>query len=142
MVFKLVLWLHVTLYRLTGGRLGGRNIILLTTTGKKSGQSRTRPLFHMKDRGDYIVIASAGGSAKNPAWYANLTANPRVTVEDHGRTFSGVARTLMAAGSCHKLRVRRLRAAYQPGHPDCTHSNTLTNAINKAQASSAHAWLR
>ncbi|HNP88099.1 MAG: nitroreductase family deazaflavin-dependent oxidoreductase [Chloroflexi bacterium SZAS-1] len=94
MVFKLVLWLHVTLYRLTGGRLGGRNIILLTTTGKKSGQSRTRPLFHMKDRGDYIVIASAGGSAKNPAWYANLTANPRVTVEDHGRTFSGVASTV------------------------------------------------
>lgn len=94
MIFKLVLWLHVTLYRLTGGRLGGKNIILLTTTGKKSGQSRTRPLFHIKDRGDYIVIASAGGSAKNPAWYANLTANPRVTVEDHGRTFSGVASTV------------------------------------------------
>lgn len=91
--FKLFMSAHIALYRLTGGRLGGKNIVLLTTIGKKSGQPRTKPLFHIKDGNSYIVIASAGGSEKNPAWYGNLTANPKVTVEDHGRTIAGVAAT-------------------------------------------------
>jgi F420H(2)-dependent quinone reductase len=91
--FKLIMNAHIALYRLTGGRLGGKNIVLLTTIGKKSGQPRTKPLFHIKDGANYIVIASAGGDAKNPAWYSNLSANPKVTLEDHGRTIVGVAST-------------------------------------------------
>lgn len=91
--FKLIMNAHIALYRLTGGRLGGKNIVLLTTIGKKSKQPRTKPLYHIKDGANYIVIASAGGDAKNPAWYANLTANPKVTVEDHGRTIAGIAST-------------------------------------------------
>ena len=93
-MYKLVMTAHVALYRLTRGRLGGKSIILLTTTGKRTGQPRTKPLFSIRDGGDYIVIASAGGSPKNPAWYANLSANPRVTVEDHGRTLAGTASTV------------------------------------------------
>jgi len=94
LIFKFILSLHVALYRLTGGRLGGKNIILLTTIGKKSGQPRTRPVFHLKEGTSYLVFASAGGNPKNPAWYVNLAANPKVTVEDHGRSFAGVASTV------------------------------------------------
>jgi F420H(2)-dependent quinone reductase len=86
--FKLIMNAHIALYRLTGGRLGGKNIVLLTTIGKKSKQPRTKPLYHIKDGANYIVIASAGG-----AWYTNLAANPKVTVEDHGRTIAGIAST-------------------------------------------------
>jgi F420H(2)-dependent quinone reductase len=89
--FRLAMSVHIALYRLTRGRLGGKNIILLTTTGRKSGQARTKPLFHIKDGASYVVIASAGGSDKNPAWYTNLIANPNVLVEDHGRTINGIA---------------------------------------------------
>lgn len=96
MIFKFFMAAHIALYRLTRGRLGGKSIILLTTTGKRTGQPRTKPLFSLRDGGDYIVIASAGGSPKNPAWYANLTANPNVTVEDHGRTLAGTASTVSA----------------------------------------------
>src|SRR5258706_16373630 len=91
--FKLIMSAHIALYRLTGGRLGGKNIVLLTTIGKKSGQPRTKPLYHIKDGTNYIVIASAGGNEKNPAWYANLATNPKVTIEDHGRTIAGIAST-------------------------------------------------
>ncbi len=91
--FKLIMNAHIALYRLTGGRLGGKNIVLLTTIGKKSKQPRTKPLFHTKDGANYIVIASAGGNEKNPAWYANLAANPKVKIEDHGRAITGIAST-------------------------------------------------
>src|SRR5215468_8141918 len=93
-IFKLIMNAYIALYRLTRGRFGGKNIVLLTTKGKKSGQPRTKPVFHLKDGSSYFVFASAGGSDKNPAWYANLTANPKVTVEDHGRTISGNASTV------------------------------------------------
>src|SRR5215217_5095606 len=92
--FKLIMNIHIALYRLTGGRLGGKNIVLLTTIGKKSGEPRTKPLFHLKDGTSYFVFASAGGNAKNPAWYTNLAADPKVTIEDHGRTVAGVASTV------------------------------------------------
>jgi len=92
--FKLIMSAYIALYRFTGGRLGGKNIVLLTTIGKKSGQPRTKPLFHLKDGSSYFVFASAGGNEKNPAWYANLAANPKVTLEDHGRTINGVASTV------------------------------------------------
>jgi len=92
--FKLFMSAHIALYRLTGGRIGGKNIVLLTTIGKKSKQPRTKPLFHLKEGTSYFVFASAGGNEKNPAWYANLATNPKVTVEDHGRTIAGTASTV------------------------------------------------
>src|SRR5689334_16101657 len=95
--FKLIMNAHIALYRLTGGRLGGKNIVLLTTIGKKSGQPRTKPVFHLREGASYFVFASAGGNATNPAWYNNLAANPKVTIEDHGRTVAGVASTVEGA---------------------------------------------
>jgi deazaflavin-dependent oxidoreductase (nitroreductase family) len=109
--FKLIMNIHIALYRLTGGRLGGKRIVLLTTIGKKSGQPRTKPLFHIKDGANYIVIASAGGGDKNPAWYINLAANPKVTIEDHGRTIAGIA---SAADPAERARLWDMVVAQAP----------------------------
>ena len=72
---------HVSLYRLTGGSLGGKTSIILTTIGRKSGQERDTPLFHFRDEDRYIVIASNGGAAKHPTWWLNLQANPRAKIQ-------------------------------------------------------------
>jgi hypothetical protein len=76
LVARAVLWLHVTLYRLTNGRIGGRfiagsPILLLTTTGRKSGKRRTRPLAYVRDDDRYVLCASNGGSPRHPGWYHN-----------------------------------------------------------------------
>jgi len=113
--FKLIMNAHIALYRLTGGRLGGKNIVLLTTIGKKSKQPRTKPLFHLKEGTSYFVFASAGGNEKNPAWYANLAANPKVTVEDHGRTINGVASTI---NDPERARIWQILLAKAPNFGD------------------------
>ncbi|MGP4028415.1 nitroreductase/quinone reductase family protein [Actinomadura sp. 3N407] len=73
-------------FRAGGGRVGGMfedgRLLLLTTTGARSGARHTTPLGYLPDGdGRVLVIASAGGSPKHPAWFHNLVANPRVTVE-------------------------------------------------------------
>ena len=77
--------IHRGLYRLTGGRIGGRlagnPMLLLTTTGRKSGKSRTTPLLYLQDGENMVVIASNGGNARHPAWWFNIDANPSATVQ-------------------------------------------------------------
>ena len=77
--------LHVGLYRLSRGKLGGTmngfNVLLLTTTGRKSGKSRTAPLGFFERQGGYLIVASNGGQPTHPAWYHNLTSNPQVTIQ-------------------------------------------------------------
>ena len=81
--------IHVALFRLTKGRLGGSMdgmpLGLLTTTGRKTGAARTKPLMVFEDNGRYVVVASMGGAPKNPAWYLNVQANPEVTLELTGQ---------------------------------------------------------
>jgi deazaflavin-dependent oxidoreductase (nitroreductase family) len=76
---------HVRVYRETGGARGynwrGTKILLLTTTGRKSGEERTTPLIHGRDGDRWVVIASKGGAPDHPAWYKNLEANPEATIE-------------------------------------------------------------
>ena len=75
------------LLRATGGRLAMGLMLpsaLLTTTGAKTGQPRTNPVFYFHDGPDVIVIASNYGADKHPAWYHNLTANPRVQIATNG----------------------------------------------------------
>src|SRR3954452_15473760 len=71
--------LNVPLYRLSRGRIGGNvgraPVLLLTTTGRKSGQQRTAPVVYLKDGENCIVIGSNAGNAKAPAWSHNLLAN-------------------------------------------------------------------
>ena len=67
---------HNFLYRLTGGKVGGRMgkapVLLLTVRGRKTGKQRTTPLLYGRDGDDLVVIASVGGAPKHPAWYLNL----------------------------------------------------------------------
>src|SRR3954447_12349357 len=77
--------LHRGLYRLTGGRIGGRfgkmPMVLLTTTGRKTGQPRTTPLTYLPDSGNYVLIGSNGGKDWPPAWLGNLEAHPDASIQ-------------------------------------------------------------
>lgn len=64
-----------------GGQLAGAPVLLLTTTGAKSGQQRTIPLVYLSEGGNIYVFAGNRGAPTNPAWYHNLVAHPDVTVE-------------------------------------------------------------
>jgi F420H(2)-dependent quinone reductase len=84
--FKLMSRLNTWMYRRNNGEgLGGtfQNIpvALLTTTGRKSGQPRVSPLYFLRDGDRVVVAASRGGSDRNPMWYGNLKANPKVQVQ-------------------------------------------------------------
>jgi deazaflavin-dependent oxidoreductase (nitroreductase family) len=64
-----------------GGQFAGAPLLLLTTTGAKSGRAITKPLVYTKDGNRIVLIASFAGAPKNPAWFVNLVANPVVTIE-------------------------------------------------------------
>ena len=64
-----------------GGYFEGANMLLLHTTGAKTGQARTNPLVYVTDGDRLVIIASKGGADSNPDWYYNVLANPIVTVE-------------------------------------------------------------
>jgi deazaflavin-dependent oxidoreductase (nitroreductase family) len=78
---------HIWLYRRSGGRIWGRfpkskaPVLLLTTVGRRSGEPRTVPLIHLVDGDRLVVVASQGGMPTHPAWFHNLVAHPRVTVQ-------------------------------------------------------------
>lgn len=84
-VARLIPATHAALYRGTGGQLGGKvgnlPILLLTTTGRKSGQQRTTPLAYLMDGSAYVVTASNAGRAYVPAWWLNLQSNPRAVLQ-------------------------------------------------------------
>ena len=81
--------LNVPLYRLSGGRIGGKvgkgPVLLLTTTGRKSGQQRTAPVLYLADGERFVVINTNAGNQKTPAWSLNLRANPEATVDVKGK---------------------------------------------------------
>jgi deazaflavin-dependent oxidoreductase (nitroreductase family) len=82
-------------FRANGGKVGGpfegAHLVLLTTTGARTGKRHTTPLVTMPDGDRIIVIASAAGAPAHPAWYHNILANPEVTVEDGTRTYQATA---------------------------------------------------
>jgi deazaflavin-dependent oxidoreductase (nitroreductase family) len=106
--------LHVCLYRATGGLVGGRmdglDILLLTTVGRKTGKQRTVPLPFFRDGERYVLIASFGGNVKNPAWLANITANPGVHVQVGRTTKRLVGR--VTSGDEREALWRSLTSAY------------------------------
>ncbi len=87
---------HKYVYERSDGRIGkhsgGVPALLLTTTGRRTGQSRTNGLTYCRDRGDLIVVASNGGSDRSPAWLLNLQAEPRITVRVGRRVMPATAR--------------------------------------------------
>jgi F420H(2)-dependent quinone reductase len=88
--------LNVPLYRASGGRIGGKvgraPVLLLTTTGRKSGQQRTAPVVYLADGDNVVVINTNAGNAKVPAWSLNLAANPEGEVEVGRRRYPVRAR--------------------------------------------------
>ena len=88
---------HVKAYQETGGVVGyiwnNATTLLLTTRGRKSGEPKTVPLIFVPDGDNYVIIASLGGAPNHPAWYLNLEAEPRVTLQVRVRVFDAVART-------------------------------------------------
>jgi F420H(2)-dependent quinone reductase len=99
---KLVSRIHVLVYKGSGGRLGARfrktaPVLLLTTTGRKTGKQRTTPLLYIQDGDRYVVVASVGGAPKHPAWYLNLRGNPAATIQ---------------------IGSRKLAVACEPAEPD------------------------
>jgi deazaflavin-dependent oxidoreductase (nitroreductase family) len=92
---------HVRSYRETDGEVGhdwrkGSSVLLLTTTGRRSGEPRTTPLIYGRRGDDYLVVASKGGSPEPPAWYVNLREQPDVEVQVLGERFPARARTATA----------------------------------------------
>jgi deazaflavin-dependent oxidoreductase (nitroreductase family) len=89
---RLIADLRANAGRATSGPFGGRNLLILTTRGARSGETRENPLAFSKAGEAYVVVASKGGAPTNPAWYHNLVANPDVLVEVDGRSFQTRAR--------------------------------------------------
>ncbi len=96
----------------TSGPFVGRPVLLLHTIGAKTGEPRIAPLVYSRDGDHLVVAASKGGAPDHPAWFANLVANPEVTVEAGGRTFT--ARAVVAEGA-ERDRLWAVHVAQHPG---------------------------
>ncbi len=88
---------HIRIYRETNGETGylwnGVPTLLMTMTGRKTGQQRTIPIIYRQVGQKYVIIASKGGSATHPAWYLNVQDDPHVEVQIKGDIFKATART-------------------------------------------------
>jgi deazaflavin-dependent oxidoreductase (nitroreductase family) len=110
---------HVRVYRETAGERGyhwrGTTILLLTTQGRRSGESRTTPLIHRTDGERWVVVASKGGAPANPSWYENLQANPEAMIEVPGETVPVCAST---ADGEERTRLWSLMVEVWPAYED------------------------
>jgi deazaflavin-dependent oxidoreductase (nitroreductase family) len=110
---------HVDRYRATDGEEGhewrGTTALLLTTTGRRSGQTLTLPLIYQKDGDSYVIVASKGGSKDHPGWYYNLVEDPNVEVQVLGDRFKARAGT--AEGE-ERERLWKLMTAAWPAYDD------------------------
>jgi deazaflavin-dependent oxidoreductase (nitroreductase family) len=103
-------------FRANGGKVGGQfagaPLLLLTTTGAKTGRSLTTPVMYLADGDRWIVFASKAGAPTNPAWYHNLIAHPRVTIEVGDETIQ--ARAVPVTGE-ERDRLYSKQASLYPG---------------------------
>jgi len=92
---KAFLGMHAAIYRSSGGKvmgkLGGMNILLLTTTGRKSKQTRTIPISYFSDGDAYVLTGSNNGRDQHPGWYFNLKADPHAKVQVGAEVFDVTA---------------------------------------------------
>lgn len=97
---------------MVGGGFEGAPMLVLTTTGAKSGTPRTVPLVYLADGERVIIFASKAGAPTNPDWYHNLLANPRVSVELGDETFEAVASVVEGD---ERDRLYATQASFMPG---------------------------
>lgn len=105
----------------TFGPFKGRNLLLLTTKGAKSGNEGTTPLVYSKDGDRYVIIASMGGAPKHPAWYHNIVANPEVTLEVGTEKFQATA---TVAGEPERSRLYNAQAEEMPAFTEYQQKTT------------------
>ena len=95
LLFRLTAAIHVGLYRLTGGKIGGSmrgfKVLLLTTIGRKSGKMHTVPLAFFEQPGGFLIVGSNGGLPARPGWYHNLKSKPQATIQIAGKVFPATA---------------------------------------------------
>jgi deazaflavin-dependent oxidoreductase (nitroreductase family) len=104
----------ITTFRANGGKVSGPNLLLLlTTTGAKTGLPRTTPVAYSTEGDCLVIVASKGGAPTNPAWYVNLLANPTVTVELGTESFQ--ARASSVADERERERLYAHHAELMPG---------------------------
>jgi F420H(2)-dependent quinone reductase len=105
--------LHAWVYRRSRGRLlgrmGGQPVLLLQTSGRRSGRPRTTPVQYLADGDTFVVVASNAGAARPPAWYLNLRANPHARIEVGPRSVE--VRAQETAGQERAALWQRLTAA-------------------------------
>ena len=110
---------HVRRYQETDGEVGymwnGVPTLLLTTTGRTSGNPTTTPLIFGRDGEDYVIVASQGGAPEHPGWYRNLVKNPEVELQVRADRFRGRART---AEPEERARLWRQMAEIWPSYDD------------------------
>ena len=110
---------HVFFYKLSGGRIGGRMhkvpVLLLTTTGRKTGRKRTTPLLYIRDGNRLVIVASNGGRAVDPSWWMNLKHNPIAMVQ-----VKDVKQTIYAqrALGSEKERLWQMMTSVYPSYDD------------------------
>jgi deazaflavin-dependent oxidoreductase (nitroreductase family) len=110
---------HVRRYQETDGAEGhdwqGTTVLILTTTGRHSGEPRSTPLIYGKRGTDHVVVASKGGAEEHPAWYLNLSEQPEVAVQVRGDRFKARAR---AATPDEKPELWRMMTARWPAYDE------------------------
>jgi len=97
---------------ISSGPMAGTRLLVLTTTGARTGEPRRALLFFSKDGADYVIAGTASGSPRDPAWLHNLEAHPTPTVEVDGRQFSASA-TIAAGEERDRLWRQHLEAQPQ-----------------------------
>ncbi len=101
---------HIRTYVESNGQEGhiwrGVPTLLLTTTGRKSGELRRTALIYGRDGDDYVIVASKGGAPSNPLWFENLVANPKVTLQVGAEIFSCTASTYGEHGTAGEHRQK------------------------------------
>jgi deazaflavin-dependent oxidoreductase (nitroreductase family) len=95
-----------------GGQFEGAPMVLITTTGARSGKLRTNPLVYLNDNARVVVFASKAGAPTNPDWYHNLVANPSVTVELGDSKYEATAHEVLGE---ERDRLYSAQAALMPG---------------------------
>jgi deazaflavin-dependent oxidoreductase (nitroreductase family) len=112
-------------FRAHGGRVGGpfegAPLLLLTSTGAKSGEERTTPVMYLPDGERMVIFASKAGAPTNPAWYHNLVANPTATVELGTESFQ--ARARIASGG-ERAELYNRQAELRPQFADYAEKTT------------------
>jgi deazaflavin-dependent oxidoreductase (nitroreductase family) len=110
---------HIRQYRETGGDYGhdwkGTQTLLLTTTGRRSGEPRTTPLIYGRNGDDFLVVASKGGADEPPAWYVNLQHQPEAEIQVLDETIPVRART---AADAEKPDLWETMVAEWPAYDD------------------------